>query len=57
MATLGGAQALGLDSQLGSLDTGKKAALLAVSLPEGMKNSNAVLEYLTGQGKHLLTRI
>jgi cytosine/adenosine deaminase-related metal-dependent hydrolase len=42
-ATLAGAQALGFDSELGSLETGKRAQLLAVRVPAGVAD---VEEYL-----------
>ena len=42
-ATLAGAQALGFDSELGSIDPGKRAQLLAVRVPAGVAD---VEEYL-----------
>lgn len=42
-ATLAGARALGFDAEFGSIDTGKRAALIAVRIPEG---ADDVEEYL-----------
>jgi imidazolonepropionase-like amidohydrolase len=44
-ATLAGAEALGFASELGSIDPGKRAQLLAVRLPAGVRD---VEEYLVG---------
>lgn len=44
-ATLVGAQALGFDDELGSIDVGKRAELLAVDVPDGITD---VEEYLLG---------
>ena len=42
-ATLCGARALGFDAQLGSIETGKRASLIAVRVPDGISD---VEEYL-----------
>lgn len=44
-ATLVGARALGFEDELGTIEAGKRAALIAVRLPEGV---NDVEEYLVG---------
>ncbi len=51
MATLGGAEALGLAGDIGSLEQGKKDAILAVKLPESFANALSVIEYLVGCGR------
>jgi len=43
--TLAGARALGFDAEFGSIETGKRAALIAVRIPEG---ADDVEEYLVG---------
>ena len=42
-ATLGGAEALGLDAELGTIAPGKRAALIAVTLPAGVADPEAAL--------------
>ncbi|MCI5116267.1 MAG: hypothetical protein D3912_15925, partial [Candidatus Electrothrix sp. AX1] len=56
MATLGGAEALGLDRQLGSLEAGKAAALLAVDVTglEGNISSVADVADVTDIEEHLV---
>lgn len=50
MATLGGAMALGLERQLGSLEEGKDAAVLCAALPASLMSAAAVQEYLVHCG-------
>ncbi len=49
MATLGGAEALGLGDQLGSLEAGKEAAILAVNLASSVRNVFSLAECLVYQ--------
>ncbi|WP_310598866.1 amidohydrolase family protein [Desulfobulbus sp.] len=51
MATLGGAQALGMDRHLGTLAAGKKADLLAVPLPEDVESEEQLYRYLVENGE------
>ncbi len=46
MATLGGAEALGMSEQLGSLEVGKKAALLAINITSSVQRTVSLAEYL-----------
>ena len=50
MATLGGAIALGVELQFGSLEEGKDAAVLAVALPDSVMTVSAAQEYLVHCG-------
>ena len=50
MATIGGAQALGIDADYGTLEPGKTASLLAGSIPSAMKKQQDVAEYLVHHG-------
>lgn len=47
MATLGGAEAWGLASEIGSLEPGKQAQVLAVGCEERIDTASDVFEYLT----------
>ncbi|MCI5150971.1 MAG: hypothetical protein D3916_16575 [Candidatus Electrothrix sp. MAN1_4] len=49
MATLGGAMALGLDEQFGSLEAGKKSEILTVHLAYSMPNALSLSNYLVSQ--------
>lgn len=53
MATRGGAEALGLDSRLGTLEPGKDADLLSVSLPQKKMTAAQVYDYLVTTGSRL----
>lgn len=50
MATLGGAEALGLGHRLGALEPGKDADLLAVPIPGTLKNPDQVCYFLVHTG-------
>ena len=50
MATLGGAEALGLGNRLGALEPGKNADLLIVPLPAATNSVAQVYTYLTSAG-------
>jgi len=50
MMTAGGARALGWEHRFGALDTGRRAAVLAVDLPEGTEASK-LAERMVEQGK------
>jgi cytosine/adenosine deaminase-related metal-dependent hydrolase len=51
MATRGGAEAWGLASEMGTLETGKRALVLIVRPKEKMRSAQAVFEYLTTAGE------
>ena len=53
MATLGGAQALQLDSLRGTLASGKTADLLAITLTETVQDQQQLMRYLVSAGSHL----
>ncbi|HHL34727.1 MAG TPA: amidohydrolase, partial [Desulfobulbaceae bacterium] len=50
MATIGGARTLGIEAGSGTLETGKTASLLAVSIPGFMTEQQDVAEYLVQSG-------
>jgi cytosine/adenosine deaminase-related metal-dependent hydrolase len=54
MATLGGARALGLERDHGTLAAGKSARFLAVQVPEHVDSAAAVLDYLTADSEGFL---
>jgi cytosine/adenosine deaminase-related metal-dependent hydrolase len=57
MATSGGAQALGLDRETGTLEPGKRADLVALSLDEPGADPNEYLLHEAGPEKVLLTLV
>ena len=46
MATLGGARALGIEHDHGTLEKGKKAQFLAVKLPDNVRTAEKLVDYL-----------
>jgi len=50
MATRGGAAALGLEQQAGTLEPGRPARFLAVPLPDTVRTTSDVQEHLVGAG-------
>ena len=46
MATLGGAEVLGIAETTGSLEVGKDADLVVIDLPEYIENKSAIISYL-----------
>jgi cytosine/adenosine deaminase-related metal-dependent hydrolase len=53
MATAGGAGALGLDLEVGTLEPGKQATFLSVLLPDRVKKASDVYDYLVTTGSSL----
>ena len=53
MATRGGAEAWGVDSEMGTLEPGKQAKILAVASNGNVHSSEDVLEYLTTAGESI----
>jgi cytosine/adenosine deaminase-related metal-dependent hydrolase len=53
MATRGGAAALGLETEIGSLGPGKQADFLAVNLPAAMDDAAQVYSYLVTTGSSI----
>jgi cytosine/adenosine deaminase-related metal-dependent hydrolase len=51
MATRGGAEAWGIDHQLGTLEPGKQARILKVNCQPNMNSSEDILEYMTTAGE------
>ena len=59
MATLNGAKALGLDDQIGSLETGKQADVVAINLsePETVPNYDVVSQLVYATGRHQVSDV
>ena len=51
MATRGGAEAWGVDSEMGTLDPGKQAHILAVDCQDNLTSRQDVVEYMTTAGE------
>jgi len=51
MATRGGAEAWGIDSELGTLEPGKQARILKICCQSNMNSSEDILEYMTTAGE------
>ena len=51
MATRGGAEAWGIDSALGTLESGKRARILKVNCQSSMHSGKDILEYMTTAGE------
>ncbi len=56
MATLGGAQALGLERDFGRLAQGMSARMLLVTMEESLKTPRQVLEFLVNSGTDICPR-
>ncbi len=57
MATLGGAEALGLEDQLGSLEAGKKANILIIEQLDHLQHASDLQEYLVNHNEQCISRI
>jgi 5-methylthioadenosine/S-adenosylhomocysteine deaminase len=61
MATIGGARALGLEEQIGSIETGKQADLIIISTDDvaqmPVHDIYTTLLFATNSGKVLLTMV
>ncbi len=57
MATLGGAEALGLEDQLGSLETGKEANFLIIEQPDHLQHASDLQESLVNHNEQCIRRI